>query len=314
MKQISILTLFLFFSFTTSLTGQTATEEATADTSTISEFTEAELMAMYQAYTDSIEGTLTFYADTTVTLGDGLAALTIPEGYRYIGPDDSHTVLVDLWGNPPYASEGSLGMLFPANANPSDPDSYGIDIFFEEEGYVKDDDAEDIDYDDLLRDMQADTDATNAERIELGYEAIDLVGWANPPYYDATNKRLHWAKELHFDGTEENTLNYHVLFLGRRGYLNMNVIGSMKDVDKVTADLPDIMPSVSFMEGHRYADFDASVDKVAAYGIGALIAGKVLAKTGILAAIGIFLLKAWKIVLIGVVAVGAGVRNLFKRS
>ena len=38
----------------------------------------------------------------------------------------------------------------------------------------------------------------------------------------------------------------------------------------------------SFRDGARYGDFDASIDEIAAVGIGGLIAGKVLAKAGFL--------------------------------
>lgn len=47
----------------------------------------------------------------------------------------------------------------------------------------------------------------------------------------------------------------------------------------------------NFNQGSRYEDFNPDIDQVAAYGIGALVAGKVLAKTGLLAAALIFLKK-----------------------
>ncbi|PHI19291.1 hypothetical protein CEQ90_13850 [Lewinellaceae bacterium SD302] len=269
------------------------------------------MMLQYFAYVDSIENTLTFYSDTTIDLGAGLAELVIPPGYKYIDGEDGRTVLVDLWGNPPGNGTADLGMLFPIEYGPGDPEAYGIAISFTEDGYIEDDDARDMDYDDLLEQMQDDTDAENEMRLEAGYESIRLLGWATPPHYDEANKRLHWAKEIEFGETEGTTLNYNVLFLGRRGYLMMNAIGDMQDLDNISAALPRFLNSVSFQDGHRYADFDSSIDDVAAYGIGALIAGKVLAKTGLLATIGVFLLKAWKLVLVGLVAAGAGFKKLF---
>ena len=38
---------------------------------------------------------------------------------------------------------------------------------------------------------------------------------------------------------------------------------------------------VDFQEGHRYADFTESTDKVATYGIAALVAGGIAAKVGL---------------------------------
>ena len=60
-----------------------------------------------------------------------------------------------------------------------------------------------------------------------------------------------------------------------------------------------------------YEDFDESSDKTAAYGIGGLIAGGVLLKTGLLAKIGIVLLKFSKLILIGAAAVGGAVWKFF---
>ena len=272
-------------------------------------FDEAAYLEAYQAYKDSVAGTFTYYADTTVLIGEALAALTVPEGYTFIYAEDAHTVLVDLWGNPPSTSEGTLGMLFPEDYGPATAEGYGIDIFYTQEGYIEDDDAADYDYDELLEEMQESTEEANAYRMEEGYEPMHLIGWAATPRYDQANKRLHWAKELYFEGEDANTLNYNILFLGRRGYLTMNVIGGMEDLPEVNENLDDILGSVAYTEGNRYADFNPATDEIAAYGLAALIGAKVLAKTGILASIGIFLVKAWKLILVGVMAAGAGLKK-----
>ncbi|WP_116108467.1 DUF2167 domain-containing protein [Lewinella sp. IMCC34191] len=283
------------------------------------DFTEVDInidsmMLAYQQHMDSIESSLTFYADTTVQLGDGLASLDIPRGYRYINGADAQTVLVDMWGNMPGIADESYGMLFPDSMSVNDEACYGIHIYFTQDGYIDDEDAEDIDYGELLQQMRNDTEEGNKLRAQAGYEAIELIGWAQAPSYDAVNKRLHWAKELYFEGEEGNTLNYNVRFLGRRGYLTMNVIGSIEDLPRVNENLDGILTSVSYNEGHRYADFSPGIDEVAGYGIAALIAGKVLAKTGFLAGIGIFLLKGWKLIMVAIVAAGAGIKKMMGQS
>lgn len=270
-----------------------------------------DVASVFTFYMDSIESTLTFHRDTVVSLGDGLADLAIPQGYNYVNSDDAQTVLTDMWGNPPSFGEDNYGMLFKDSFPPSNPYGYGIVIDYTSDGYIDDSDAADIDYDDLLEEMQDATESENESRAEAGYQAIQLVGWATPPRYDQANKRLHWAKDLLFEGEVDHTLNYNILFLGRRGYLTMNVIGNMDDLDQVNSDLDDFLGSITYQDGNRYADFDSSVDEVAAYGIGALIAGKVLAKTGLLAGIGIFLAKAWKLIAIALVAIGGGFRKFF---
>src|ERR1700749_2669312 len=93
------------------------------------------------------------YKQGEITLKGGLAKINIPENFRYLDSADTDTVLVKMWGNPP-TKEHTLGMLVPSNVGPDEPDCVGIIITFEEEGYVKDDDAAKINYDDLLKSMK----------------------------------------------------------------------------------------------------------------------------------------------------------------
>lgn len=65
----------------------------------------------------------------------------------------------------------------------------------------------------------------------------------------------------------------------------------MSALAEVRAAVPDILAMTKFTEGNRYGDFDGSIDQVAAYGIGGLIAGKVIANTGPFAFLLIFLKK-----------------------
>jgi len=244
--------------------------------------------------------------DTTgsVTIGSNMATFTIPKGFKYLNPAQSEHVMHDLWGNPPAKS---LGMIFPSEANNLVPSTWAIEISYEEEGHVKDDDAKDIKYDELLKDMQKELAESNPERKKEGYATAQLLGWASPPYYDEKEKKLHWAKRILFEGDTSETLNYNIRILGRKGVLVLNAIGSMNELNEIKSDMPPILGSVNFKDGNRYSDFDSSVDKVAAYGIAGLIAGGVLLKTGLLAKIGIILLKFIKPVLIGAAAVGGAI-------
>lgn len=235
-----------------------------------------------------------------VALAGGNATMQIPEGLRYLDAKQSEYVLTQLWGNPP--GRGSLGMLFPTDQSPVDEDCFAFNISFDEMGFVKDDDADDINYTELLTTMQKETREASVERVKEGYGAIDLVGWAAAPYYDKDKKVLHWAKELKFgDGTQGNTLNYDVRVLGRKGVLSLNAIGDMDALEKVKPIIPAVIGSVSFDEGHRYADFDSKIDNVAAWTIGGLVAGKVLAKAGFF----VIILKFLKPLLFVLVAGGA---------
>lgn len=289
MNKITLRTLL--FTFALLFSFLVRSQEESENETTISA---DELMLQYQKYKDSIDKTFK-YQTGNVSLGSDLAMLQVPEGYKFIDEEQAKYVLEDLWGNPPGGNYGLLGMLVKENESPIDV-SYAVEISYSEEGYIEDDDAEDIDYDELLESMQEDAANSNPERIKQEYPTIELVGWASSPFYDQQNKKLHWAQEYKFGGEEGNTLNYNIRVLGRKGYINLNVIGGMVVFDDVKNNLDPILASVDFMDGNRYADFNPDFDDVAAYGIGGLIAGKVLAKAGVFALI----LKFWKFIALGI--------------
>ena len=245
-----------------------------------------------------------------VKLKDGLATLKLPANFHYLDPDQTDTVLVKLWGNPPRQKK-TLGMLFPAEIGPADPESWGVVITYDEDGYVKDDEAASINYDDLLKEMKEGMRKGNQERIKQGYEAIELIGWAAPPRYDKAAHKLYWAKELSFGGGPEHTLNYDIRALGRRGVLSLNAVASIDQLQAIEKDMREVLSFVEFNEGHRYGDYVAGVDKVAAYGIGALIAGTVAAKAGLFKLLLGALIAGKKFVIIALAALAAFLKKLF---
>lgn len=221
------------------------------------------------------------------------ATIKVPAGFKFLDAEQSIYVLHSIWGNPEDTT--ILGLLFPENLGPLHPDGWAISVEYSEEGHIDDDDAEDIDYDELLADMKKDAEEANPGRVQADYEPIHLIGWASKPYYDAENKKLHWAKEIQFGDSTigVNTLNYNVRILGRKGYLVLNAIGSMSQLGAINKEIDKVLASVEFTEGYKYSDFDPKLDKVAAYGIGGLVAGKVLANVGffgILAKFGKFII------------------------
>ncbi len=253
----------------------------------------------------------TLHYDTTgkVNIGLGLATFQIAKGFKYLNAKQSEYVLHDLWGNPPGET---LGMILPEEASDIVPTTWAIEISYDEDGHVKDDDAKDIKYDELLTDMQKKVEEVNPERKKQGYPTFKLLGWASPPYYDEKENKLHWAKRILFEGDSIETLNYNIRILGRKGVLVLNAIGTMDQLNEIKKQIEPVLANVNFNEGNKYANFDSNTDKVAAYGIGGLIAGGVLMKTGLLAKIGLVLLKFAKVIVIGAGAVIAGVVKFFK--
>jgi uncharacterized membrane-anchored protein len=204
---------------------------------------------------------------------------------------------------------------------PKDVDALGsggwaVVIDFDASGYVSDEDAGKIDYDQLLKKMQQETAEASKERVDQGLDSMALMGWAKKPSYDRATHKLYWAKRLHFGDEKEDTLNYDIRALGRRGVLVLNVVGSMDQLSMVDRRLPEILAMVSFNQGHTYAEFNPSVDQTAAYTLAGLIAGGVLAKAGFFKALLIGILAFKKVLVLGAVAmfgaVGAVVKRLFR--
>ena len=247
-----------------------------------------------------------------IKLGAGGVKLDIPAKYYFLGTADAQRTLVDIWGNPPAAANGVLGMILPATKLPIE-DTWGAIVRFDDDGYVSDEDAQKIDYKDLLKGMQESTAEASEERAKAGYGTMKLIGWASQPFYDQATKKLHWAKELEFNGKTPHTLNYDVRALGRAGVLKINFVAGMEDLPVIRQVIPDVMEMAQFEQGSRYADFVPGVDKVAAYGIGGLIAGKVLAKAGLLALGLAFLKKGWILVVLALAGLGKLAAAMLKK-
>lgn len=227
--------------------------------------------------------------------------------YRYLDKPDARRVLEQFWGNP--ADDSVLGMVVPAATPLSDAHSWAVVVTRADEGHVSDEDAAKTDYAKLLKQMQEGTRDENAERKKLGYPELALIGWAVPPRYDAASKKLYWARELAATGADQHTLNYDIRVLGRSGYVSLNAIASMQDIATVQAGMQQLLPMVEFDAGHRYADYDSKTDKLAAYGVAALIGGGIAAKAGLFAKLGVLLLAGKKLV----VLLLAGIAGLWRK-
>ena len=264
------------------------------------QMTEEQVQQWFAEFTESLDPQR---GETTVP--GASAEFRLGDAFAFLDANDTRRLLEEAWGNPPDPSV--LGAIIPYDFDPIGTSAWAVIVEYEEDGYVEDGDAAEINYDELLASMQEETSASNSARIEAGYSGLELIGWAEPPYYDPDSHKLYWAKEISFGGNSRHTLNYSIRALGRRGVLVLNAVGGMDQLSTIQTAMQDLLPMVAFEEGSRYVDFDPDVDQVAAYGIGALVAGKLAAKAGLLAKFAPLLLglKKFGIVIIaGVIGVG----------
>ena len=270
--------------------------------------TDEEIAAAAEAFESSLG-----YQTGTITLPDGIATINVPADFRFLGKEGSQRLLTDGWGNPAEMSEHVWGMLIPAGTSPLAEEGWGIIITFDESGYVNDKDASSIDYEKLLAQMKADTKTSNQEREKLGFEPVTLIGWAEPPLYDASNHKLYWAKELQFGNADVHTLNYCIRVLGRRGVLELNAVAAMDRLATIHDNTDNVLASIEFTQGHRYSDYVHGEDKVSQYGVAALVAGAAAAKMGFFKALLVAILALKKLLVVGVIALIAFARKLFAR-
>lgn len=260
-----------------------------------------------QAFLDSLN-----YQQGVVTVPEAHATLRLGEGFRYLGKADARRVLEDFWGNP--EDDSVLGMLVPTADDLATEHSWAVILTWTGDGHITDEDAAEIDYSELLADMQEETRDANPMLKEAGYPTAELVGWAQPPRYDPASKRLHWAKHLQFEGHETGTLNYDIRVLGREGYLSMNAVADIADLPRVNAGMAEVLAMAEFDAGQRYADFNEDTDMTAAYGLAALVGGGAAAKAGLFAKLGLLVAKFWKLLLIGGLALAAGVKKVLGKK
>ncbi|MFO7597271.1 MAG: DUF2167 domain-containing protein [Desulfocurvibacter africanus] len=254
------------------------------------------------------------YRSGTIQLKDDLAQLTLDDKYVYLDSRDTETFLTQIWDNPPGSGSNTLGMIIPTEFDPLGESGWVAIIDFDPVGFVSDDDAEGIDYDELMESMRKGTEEANRIRAENGYEPVHLLGWAQEPYFDSEAKKLYWAKRLKFGDSEDEVLNYNIRVLGRRGVLNLNVVASMSELGQVNGRANELLKLVSFSKGNTYAEYDSKIDKAAGYGIAGLIAGGVLTKAGFFKALLAGILAFKKVIIVGLIAVGSAVFSIFRRK
>ncbi len=231
-------------------------------------------------------------------VGDSLAEIDVPEDFVFLDGKETEKFM-ELLGNPVSGLEKAT--VAPA----SDDESWFIVFEWDSIGYVDDSEKEDLDADSLLQSIKEGTEAANEERRKRGWETLDIIGWYERPKYDEITNNLTWSIEA--QSGEDRVLNRNIKLLGRRGVMTATLVASPDELSRVSPITDDLLAHYRFIEGNRYAEFIPGKDTVAKYGLTALIAGgagAALVKSGLLA-------RFWKLIVLGVVAVGAWLRRMF---
>jgi uncharacterized membrane-anchored protein len=229
---------------------------------------------------------------------NGIAEIRVPGGYTFANAKDTKS-LMELMENP--ISGNEVGFIAPAT----------LDWFcvfeFDDCGYVKDDEKNNLDADLILESLIEANQLANEERKKRGWQIITITGWKQSPYYNEETHNLEWA--INGKSNEEYIINNNVRILGRKGVMTVTMVtNDLMKFDEQIVICRSVLEDFSFKSGYRYEQFLPG-DKIAEYGLTGLIAGgavAVAAKSGIFKWL-------WKLIVAAVIAISAFFRKIFRR-
>ena len=265
----------------------------------------AELMAAWQA-----AGQAGTSGPNDITLIDQ-GTLKLSANYFFVPKAEGTRVLRAL-GNVVNDS-AFVGLIVGNHQN----DQWIVVIRHIKEGYIKDDDAKNWNADELLKNIKDGVEEANKDRTARGFPEVQVVGWVEPPGYDAGTHRLVWsllAKDKDQPDAAPKSINFNTYALGRDGYFSLNLLSSSDRIASEKAVAHELLADLSYNAGKRYEDFSASTDRIAEYGLMALVGGVAAKKLGLLALAAAFALKFAKAILLGAAVLGAGVMKFFRRK
>ena len=240
----------------------------------------------------------------TVDLGSE-AQIKLDTGYAFANAADTRKLMQSM-GNTVDNTE--VGLVVPK----AEEEDWMLVFEYHGEGYVKDDDKDKIDADALLQSMKEGTEEANKRRKEMGIPALHVVGWDEKPNYDPVTHNLQWAvRGRNEDGSE--VVNYNMRLLGRGGYMSVTLIDDAAQFAVSKPRMKAVLEGFGYKPGRTYAEFRQG-DKVAQYGLAALVvggAGAAAAKLGLFGVLAKFIGKLGKAAVLLVLALVAGLKKVW---
>ncbi|MFO1513558.1 MAG: DUF2167 domain-containing protein [Verrucomicrobiota bacterium] len=233
------------------------------------------------------------HGPATAKLSD-VAQLQVPTGYIFLDGKTTRKMM-EAAGEP--SSGNEVGFLRPTNGE------WSVYFEYDEVGYVKDDEKNKLDAAKLLKAIKEGNDEGNKERKRNGNPPLIIVGWEQEPKYDEKTHNLTWAIRATSEG--QPILNYNTRLLGRKGVMEVVLVCDPENLPTILPTFSGLLGDYKFNPGGNYAEYKPG-DKVAKYGLGALVLGGAAvgaAKLGLLGPVILLFKKAWKLVIIAFVAV-----------
>lgn len=246
-----------------------------------------------------------------VSLGDQ-AVVDMPKDFIFL-PKEQAVALMEEMGNH-MDQDNFYGLFMSAD----DAQTWFIAASFDDSGFIKDDDQSKIDADSILADMKKGVDEDNEDRKTKGISQLEIVGWIEKPHYDAKAHQLVWSIEAKEFGsadatTNDNSINYNTFALGRGGFISLNLVSKRSTIESDRKAVGALLSDLKFNDGKKYENFDPKTDKVAEYGLMALIGGIAAHKLGLFAVLIGLGLKFKAVAVAAAVGASAAVKKFFKR-
>jgi len=230
------------------------------------------------------------------------ATVSVPAGCLFTGTDGVKTFL-EVTQNIPSGNERGVVMCQATDrGNP-----WFVLFSYDESGYVRDDEGSSLDADAILASVRSGTEEANGERKRRGWGTMSVDGWTTKPFYDKATNNLTWAITAH-DDSGGRTVNRSVRLLGRGGVMHADLVTDPSQLTALVPTFNAMIAGFTYTPGFKYAEWRQG-DKVAAYGLTALVAGGAgvaLIKSGLLA-------KFWKLIVLGFAALAGFVKRMWAK-
>jgi len=248
------------------------------------------------------------WATSPATFDLGVEAhVKVEDGYRFANGADTRK-LMERMGNTVDNTE--VGLITPLAEN----QTWFLIFEYHGEGYIKDDDKDKIDADALLANIREGTEQQNKVRKEHGMTGLHVIGWDEKPNYDPVTHNLRWAIRAKDDDGSE-VVNYQVRLLGRGGFMSVTLVDDAAKMAESKLQMAAVLTGFDYKAGRTYAEW-RSGDKIATYGLAALVAGgagAAAAKLGLFGVLAKLFAKLGKGIVVVFLAIGAAIKRLWDK-
>ena len=243
-----------------------------------------------------------------------VAEVTVPESCKFTGRSGVPAFL-EATHNLPDRSVAAVLFCRPADSS----SAWFVMFKYTPSGLVRDDEKNALNADTIIAAIKVATDQANAEREERGWDKLFVTGWITPPFYDQATHNLTWSLEgVSSDG--ESSANRSVRLLGRGGVVSAELVADAEQLAAIVPQFDQVIGATRFVAGQTYSDWREG-DKVAAFGLVALVAGGAGLAAGKLGLLGklwklvvVLILAVKKLVVVAVIGIVAFVKRLFRKK